>query len=176
MSQLSKQPYTIENTGHNDLAFVYGLFEQAIEYQKRNRFNVWNGYDKEALQSEMHRGLQFKVMQENQVLAVFSVCFSDPVIWRSREKGDALYLHRIVVNPDFKGQRHFEKILHWAKAQARSKRLSFVRMDTWADNQKILDYYLSFGFHLVENYTTPDSEALSFPYRNLRLGLLEIAL
>lgn len=101
---------SIENTITDDLPMVYGLFDQAIEYQERNQYNVWNGYDKIALQSEMNDGLHYKVVSENKILAVFSICFCDAVIWRERDRGDAIYLHRIVVNPQFKGQRQFGKV------------------------------------------------------------------
>jgi hypothetical protein len=46
-------------------------------------------------------------------------------------------------------------------------------MDTWAANPAIIDYYKSFGFVAVENYTTPNSSELPVHNRNLALTLLE---
>jgi GNAT superfamily N-acetyltransferase len=90
------------------------------------------------------------------------------------ECGDAIYLHRIVVNPLFKGRRLFGTVLEWATRCAHGQGLSFIRMDTWANNPRIIDYYRSFGFHFVEFYTTPDSPALPSHNRNLGLALLEM--
>jgi hypothetical protein len=42
-----------------------------------------------------------------------------------------------------------------------------------ANNPIIIDYYKSFGFRFIENYTTPDSPALPVHDRNLSLALLE---
>lgn len=81
-----------------------------------------------------------------------------------------------MVNQNFKGQKQFEKVLNWSKQCARQKNLKFVRMDTWADNYKIIEYYKSFGFEFIENYTTPDVSALPIQNRNLNVALLELKL
>ena len=49
-------------------------------------------------------------------------------------------------------------------------------MDTWAANATIIDYYKSFGFTFIENYTTSDTEELPVHNRNLPLTLLEYRL
>ncbi len=46
-------------------------------------------------------------------------------------------------------------------------------MDTWAQNPNIIQYYLTFGFRIIENYTTPDTEDLPIHNRRLSLTLLE---
>ena len=92
------------------------------------------------------------------------------------DKGDALYLHRIVVNPTMKGQKLFSLILDWAIRHANGRKLNCIRMDTWASNPTLIKYYESFGFTFMENYTTPDSEELPVHNRNLPLALLEYKL
>jgi hypothetical protein len=54
--------------------------------------------------------------------------------------------------------------------------LKFVRMDTWADNKKIIDYYKSFGFEFIENYKTTNATELPIQNRNLNVALLEMEL
>ena len=89
------------------------------------------------------------------------------------DDGNSIYLHRIVVNPRFKGQKLFGTILEWAIDHAGAKRLQSIRMDTWASNEKIIDYYKTFGFSFVETFTTPDTEELPQHNRKLALALLE---
>lgn len=163
----------ILNTTVEDLDFIYHLFDEAILYQKNKGFPVWNGYDKNVLKADATNKLQYKIVEDDTILCVFSVCFYDPIIWREKEKEDAIYLHRIVVNPKYKGQKQFEKILSWAKEFGKQKNLKYVRMDTWGDNQSILNYYQSYGFTFIENYTTPTTENLPIQHRNLYLALLE---
>ncbi|WP_410503411.1 hypothetical protein [Flavobacterium succinicans] len=78
-----------------------------------------------------------------------------------------------MVNPKCKGQKQFGKVLSWAIELAKCKNLRYIRLDTWGDNQSILDYYMSYGFKFVENYTTPSTLNLPIQHRNLYLALLE---
>jgi len=164
----------IERTRFEDLAFICTLFDEAINYQKKKNFPVWNGYDIEAFKKDISAGNQYKILIEDQIAIVFSVCYTDEIIWREKENGDSLYLHRIAVNPLFKGQKLFGDILNWAIEHVKTKKLLKIRMDTWGDNSTIIDYYKSFGFNFIENYTTPNTLDLPIQHRNVLLALLEL--
>jgi len=142
--------------------------------QSQKNYKVWDAIDLDRLKKDIRDNLQYKIVYNNTILCIFSIQFRDPYIWRDRDRSDAIYLHRIVVNPLYKGQNQFLKVLTWAQEFARSKKLDFIRMDTWADNQKIINYYRSFGFQFVENYKTPDTPELPVQNRNLNVALLEI--
>jgi ribosomal protein S18 acetylase RimI-like enzyme len=161
------------NTERSDLEQIFGLFEHSIDYQERKGYPVWRNYDKNAIIKDIADKNQYKVVVGAKTAIVFSVRYSDKVIWRHLDTGNSIYLHRIVVNPEFKGQRLFGTILDWAIEHSKQKGLSSIRMDTWAANPTIIDYYKSFGFAFIENYTTPDSEELPVHNRNLALTLLE---
>ncbi|MEQ8303388.1 MAG: GNAT family N-acetyltransferase [Cyclobacteriaceae bacterium] len=165
--------YEVSHTAKEDLAVIYELFDHSIKYQEKRGFPVWKNYDRSAIVRDIEEKNQYKVVVEGQIAIVFSVCYTDRVIWREREKGDAIYLHRIVVNPAFKGQQLFGAILQWAIQHGNEKGLKFVRMDTWAANPNIVEYYKRFGFKFIENFTTPDTMELPVHNRNLPLTLLE---
>jgi len=116
------------------------------------------------------------VVIDSNIAIVFSVCYTDRIIWREMDNGKSVYLHRIVVNPEFKGKKLFGIILDWSINHAKEKGLDSIRMDTWAANPTIIEYYKGFGFTFVENYTTPDTEELPVHNRNLALSLLEYKL
>lgn len=176
MSIKETENYQIENTLTADLNFIYTLFEEAITYIKKKNYVGWTTYDKNFIKQDISKNLQFKITNGNDILCVFSICFSDVLIWREMEKRDAIYLHRIVVNPAFKGQKQFEKILNWIIEFAKEKELKYIRMDTWADNPNIIEYYKSYGFQFLENYTTPNTPELPDQHRNLKVALLEMKL
>jgi len=171
-----KENYSVENTTMADLDFIYWLFEEAINYQKKNNYAGWNSYDKEYIKRDIENKLQFKIVTGNTIMCIFSICFTDKLIWREKDKGDAIYLHRAVVNPAFKGQKMFEKILDRITIFAKERGLQYVRMDTWAANPHIIDYYKSYGFAFLENYTTPNTAELPEQHRNLTVALLEFKL
>lgn len=168
--------YKIENTSLTDLEFINTLFDDSIRYQQEKGFPSWKGFDKNALVNDVKNKNQYKVILDSQIRIVFSVCYTDKIIWRHREIGDAVYLHRIVVNPAFKGQKLFAIILDWTFEHAKQKGLNFIRMDTWGNNPLLIHYYKSFGFRFIENFTTPDSLELPSHNRNLTLARLEIKL
>lgn len=167
-----KSSFEVEQTTPNDLKKIFALFDSSIQYQESKGYPVWKNYDQNAIVRDIENGNQYKITSEGKTGIVFSVCYSDPLMWGEQNK-DAVYLHRIVVNPEFKGQKLFGHILKWAIDHAKAKGLSLVRMDTWANNPTIIDYYKSFGFQFLGNRTTPDSVELPVHNRNLTIALLE---
>lgn len=164
------------NTEASDLGQIFKLFDHSIDYQEKRGYPVWRNYDKNAIINDIEDKNQYKVVVDSMTAIIFSVCYADKVIWRDLDKGNSIYLHRIVVNPEFKGQKLFGSILDWAIEHSKQKGLSSIRMDTWAANPTIINYYKSFGFTFIENYTTPDTEELPVHNRNLALTLLEYRL
>jgi ribosomal protein S18 acetylase RimI-like enzyme len=165
--------HQVKHTGKDDLPFIYELFEYSIQYQEKSNVPVWKHYDKGAIVRDIENGNQYKIIVDGVAAIVFSVAYSDKIIWRERDKEDAIYLHRIVVNPEFKGRKLFGLILDWSINHIKEKGLQYVRMDTWGDNPKIIDYYKTFGFEFIEYFTTPDTEELPVHNRKLKLCLLE---
>jgi ribosomal protein S18 acetylase RimI-like enzyme len=160
----------------DDLNDIYKLFDRSIIYQEKNGYPVWKNYDKNAIVRDIQNKNHYKIIIDTVPAIVFSACYTDKLLWRDRDQQNAIYLHRIVVNPDCKGQQLFGKILEWAIVHARQKELRYIRMDTWAANPTLINYYEKFGFTFIENFITPDSEELPVHNRNLALALLEYKL
>jgi len=175
-SRVDTVQFHIENTIQSDLSDIHNFFEHSIAYQEARGYPVWRNYDKRAIVKDIADGNQYKIVVASIIAMVFSVSYSDAIIWRERDTGNSLYLHRIVVNPDFKGKRLFGVILKWSIAHCLQKGLKNVRMDTWAQNPMIIEYYKGFGFKDVENYVTPDAAELPVHNRRLALTLLEYTL
>ena len=99
----------IENTTKNDRDDVIWLFEQAMEQQGKNGYRVWNEIDIPGLEKDIENQLQYKIVHNNHILCIFSIQYNDPFIWCDKDQDDAIYLHRIVVHPAFKGQKQLKK-------------------------------------------------------------------
>lgn len=173
---ISPKNYIIENSHALDLEDIYILFDEVIRSQQQKGLPAWKSFDKNVLAADVEDRNHYKIAIGQSLAIVFSVRYSDAAIWRQKEKGDAIYLHRIVSNPRFKGQQLFSLVLEWTIEHAKQKGLRFVRMDTWANNNGLIDYYKKFGFDVVENFTTPNSPDLPSHNRNLSLVLLEMEL
>lgn len=166
----------VKHTTLADLDFVFEMFEQSILYQEKKGYVVWRDYDRQAIVHDIELKQHYKIEIDNKIAIAFSVAYADKIIWRQYDTGNAIYLHRIVVNPEFKGQKLFGNILDWAIGHAHKKNLTSVRMDTWANNPTIQKYYRQFGFQVVENFITPDSTELPQHNRKLAITLLEYPL
>jgi ribosomal protein S18 acetylase RimI-like enzyme len=166
----------IVNTTDADKPLIYWLFDQAISYQQKNGFPAWKGYDKDALQAEIAHRLQYKIINGPNILGVFSISYTDPGTWGERDSGNALFLHRTITNPSFKGQKVFEKIRDWAIRFAKEQGLGYIRMDTWTDNPQLIAYYQSYGFRVVGERITSNAPDLPEQNRNLNVTLLEMSL
>jgi ribosomal protein S18 acetylase RimI-like enzyme len=169
-----RMTFTIEHTIKSDLDFVYWLFEQAILYQTRNNYPAWKGYDKGVLQRDVEHQRQYKIVTDGKIACIFSILFSDDLLWTDLEKDDAIYIHRVVVNPEFKGNQWFEKIVRWAIPHARENNRTILRMDTWANNPNIIAYYKNLGFKFLHELKTSDNPELPVQNRNLNLAMLEM--
>ncbi|TRX59364.1 GNAT family N-acetyltransferase [Fulvivirga sp. M361] len=176
MEEILSIPYHVENTTLNDLDFVCWLYDEAIKYQKKNNYFGWQEMDREYLQKEIERKLHYKIVQDGTVICAFGVVFSDPLIWREMDQGRSIYLHRIVVNPNFKGQKQFAKVLQWAINYSAANGLNSIRMDTWTANPSIIDFYKEYGFQFVEEFKTGNAEDLPVQHRNLDVTLLEYSI
>jgi uncharacterized damage-inducible protein DinB len=107
---------------------------------------------------------------------IFSVTYEDPQIWGKKSRDPALYIHRIATSSLFRGQGFFKQIITWAKAYARAQGKNFIRMDTWADNQNLINYYLSFGFNYLGIKQLGAHTDLPIHYAGNDLSLFEIDL
>ena len=170
------ESFQIVPTTLADIECIYSLFESAIQYQQKKQYPVWNGLEREVIQNDIAKKRQYKIISGDDILCIFSVVSSDPHIWQERDKSDALYLHRIVVNPKHKGHRHFGKILNWSIDFAERQHRKFICMDTGASNPIIIAYYVSFGFTLLGTFMTTDSPEFSLQQRKVNLALLEYVL
>ncbi len=78
--------FIITNATNSDLPKIYQLFEEAILFQKKRNYIGWNNYDKKYLKADIQNGLLFKIINNDDIVCIFSICYSDALIWREKKK------------------------------------------------------------------------------------------
>ncbi len=148
----------IINSSISDLETTFRLFDHAITYQKRNGYQLWPQFSRDMIIAEIKEKRHWKIIDNGQIICVFSVMYNDPVIWGEMDKDPSVYLHRIAVNPEFKGKRIMTIIKHWATLHAIEMGKRYLRMDTWGENETLRNYYIKCGFHYIgqQHLTTPE--------------------
>ena len=166
----------IRPSTYSDIGTFRNFWDSALAYQKARRLPLWPSFPESHVEAEIRAGLHFSSDFPNGVLAgYFSVALSDALIWTGEERGDAIYIHRMCVNPSRKGSNLARSVLAWSHGYASSLGRQFVRMDTWADDQRLVDYYVRCGFQHIGDRQLGDVTGLPPHYSNVRLALFQNA-
>ncbi len=164
----------IINSTIEDIDTIFKLYEAAVEHQKKVFHKNWQGFERTLIEKEISEKRQWKIISENEIACIFAITFNDASIWKERDSNPSVYIHRIVTNPNFRGQAFVRDIIIWAKEFCSINEKKYVRMDTWADNPKLIEYYTACGFNYV-GISQPDNlEGLPKHYSGNPLALFEI--
>ena len=102
--------------------------------------------NEEQLGKEIDSRLHWKIMEADQIAAFFSIAFSDELVWDERDADPAIYLHRIMTSPEFRGRGYVIAITDWADDYGREAGKVFIRLDTNRDNAGLNAYYQRCGY------------------------------
>jgi len=164
------------NSETADFDDICRLYDAAIEFQKTKFDKTWLPFDRAMIEREIAEKRLWKIVIDDKIACIYSIAFEDPLIWKEKSVEPSIYIHRIVTNPEFRGQKFVPKIVEWARVYAKGIGKKFIRMDTWGDNQKLLDYYVGCGFEFLGVITPTRSAELPKHYDGITLSLFEIKL
>ena len=134
---------TIKNSTIEDIDMIFDMYDKAIAYQKTVFNKQWLGFERDLIETEIRENRQWKIVIDDAVACIFAITFNDAVIWKEKDRQPSIYIHRIVTNPEFRGAHFVNKIIDWAQEYGLSNGKDFIRLDTWGDNPKLIDYYLT---------------------------------
>lgn len=164
----------IINSKPQDLALIFEFYALAVAHQKKVFHKHWQGFDKQLVAQEIEESRQYQILANGQPACIFAVTFNDPQIWKERDTQPSIYIHRIVTHPNFRGFAFVKTIIAWAKEFCENHHLEYIRMDTWADNEKLLAYYTGCGFTHVGDIKIGANSGLPKHYEGIGLNLFEI--
>lgn len=136
----------IINSTLEDLDDIFNLYDHAISYQKSVSKKGWRGFERAMVEKEINEKRHFKIVDEGILSCTFLIAFSNPNIWRDSGIDNAIYLHRIATNANFRGRSYVNKIVDWSVAYGKRLKKSAIRLDTHSGNTKLNNYYISCGF------------------------------
>ena len=121
----------IEPSSIADIDTIFEFYDLAVAYQKTKFNKHWMGFERELVVTEIAESRQWKIIIDSKIAAVFAITFQDVSIWKEKNKDPAVYFHRIVTHPTFKGRHFVKQIVQWGLAFAKEKKLKYLRLDTW---------------------------------------------
>lgn len=164
----------ILNSTLDDLDTIISLYDDAIEHQKKVFTKYWQPFDRKMIETEIGEKRQWKIVIDKQIVCIFALTYNDPIIWKEKDSDPSIYLHRIVTHPAHRGKFFVKDIIVWGKEFGRQHKKKFIRMDTFGDNQKLIDYYVSCGFNFLGLTSLGAANDLPKHYKNASLSLFEI--
>jgi GNAT superfamily N-acetyltransferase len=166
----------VELSTGKDVPVILELYRAAAGYQRRKGYNVWQEFEASLVEKEIGEKRHYKIISGAEIACVFTIGYSDPVIWDEKNQDPAVYLHRIATNPLFKGKGLILLVRDWALQHARDQQKKFLRMDTWGDNESLKNYYERCGFAYLGKRQLLDPNPLPPHYWGISLSLFEIPL
>ena len=166
----------VEPARIHDMPAIHAAYAEGRAIQRaRGVANPWPDFTDAALLTEIAAGRLHCVHDGATLAGVFSLTDADPDIWGARERGAHLYLHRISRAAGWRGRGLTEAAVAWAEERRRAMGREGIRLDTWADNARMIALYESFGFVQVGRCRLGADPRLSPHYHGIELALLERA-
>lgn len=175
MMELNRSPIIeFKQSTAADVDAIFSFYDDAIAFQKTVFKKHWKGFDRKMIEHEVAEGRQWKILRDGEIACIFEVEFSDPLIWKEKDKDPSIYLHRIVSSSRFRGSNFMLDIINWAHVFGKLNHCQYIRMDTWGDNPRLIAYYVKSGFTHTGFSTPLASDTLPKHYEGIDLALFEI--
>lgn len=158
----------------DDISRIFELYEAGTAYQKEMGGKQWQGFERSLIEQEIAEGRQYKGVVEGKVACVFALTFNDPILWRERSADAAIYIHRIAIDPAFRGNGAVKQIVAWAREYCRAHDYRYIRMDTGSGNDRLNAYYVSCGFDYLGVVTYAGAPGMPAHYQAGSSSLFEM--
>jgi len=159
-----------------DIPRIKELYDEAIAFQRREGYPFWKTLDLAVVEADIAAGAQYLLSVDLHTAGIFSFCPPSPMdedLWQGMQPHTARYINRIIVGRTWQGLSLFGPMLDWCVRETLRLGLDRLRLDTWADNPRLSDYYSRHGFVHLGERTTSSGPELSPQYRGVRLAIME---
>jgi len=121
----------------------------------------WNEHypSKEAFEKDIQRGQLYKLVADEKIIGI--IVLSDikdeeyeDIKWTG-ENGTHLYIHRLAVHPEHQGKGCARTLMDFADDFGKEQGYSWMRLDTFSQNQRNQKFYLARGFKRVGSIYFP---------------------
>ncbi len=165
---------SIQNSTVRDITEILKFYEHAREYQYMKGAVVWPDIPVSLITKEIIEKHQWKLMDDGKIACVWATTFQDPLIWEEKDLDPAVYIHRIAVNPAFRGRNLVKEVVEWAKLFAKEQGKKFIRLDTVGENTGLIKHYTTCGFHFLGLVNLKDTSGLPAHYSKAPVALFEM--
>ncbi|KAF9425146.1 hypothetical protein BGZ94_007802 [Podila epigama] len=146
--------FAIRNTLPEELDLYIDILERAASWMEANNLRQWIPGTFRQLEARNH--IQTAIQNQNSyvvvhvasgtIAAIFALNYEDPfdeMLWAHYAKDwkDAIYVHRLVVEPEFQGQGIVPQILQFTEDLVGPKGKHYLRLDCRGNNPNLRKFY-----------------------------------
>jgi len=164
----------IQNSTIENLDTIFHLYRLATDFQTTKFWVQWPEFDRQLVIDEIKENRQWQLCIADTIACVWATTFDDPDIWEEKNVDPAVYIHRIAVNPAFRGQHLVMAIVEWAKTFALQNDKQYIRLDTVGENHQLIQHYQKCGFDFLGLSTLKHTDQLPSHYKNATVSLFQI--
>lgn len=134
------------------------ILRETAEWLQRRGSLQWaevlDGKDKHGLAEAIKNGeVYFYFNQKNQLAGMLAAWNKptawDQQLWQKQQKtNSAIYIHRLLVRPNYRGKGYGKQMLDEVKELFHSK-VTEIRLDCLASNEQLIAFYKGNGFRQV---------------------------
>jgi predicted N-acetyltransferase YhbS len=131
----------------------------------------WPLFELDRVLEDIDQGRLLVLMKDQHVVGGVTLTETDPLIWT--DNTPAFYIHRLVVARYLKGQDIGSVIVDLVEQRAITSGKSVLRLDCWANNDRLKRYYERIGFRKIRDLAMGEAPSLPAHYRNSTTTLFE---
>ncbi|WP_379126957.1 GNAT family N-acetyltransferase [Paenibacillus sp. sgz500958] len=130
---------------------ILTLLQEAARWMESNGIKQWTPgqFNENDIAGYFKEREVYLAIQDEQLVGMFTLQFSDLQYWGQRNDESYAYLHRLSVAGSHRGSGLGRHMLEYAADLAIEKGCKGLRLDTVAHNVKLNAYYQSLGFHFM---------------------------
>ncbi len=132
-----------------------GIFQWNEEYPKR-----------EDLLEDIELQELWKLEDKNSIIGLIVLTENEDaeyqdVKWLTKNHKN-LYIHRLAVDPKFQGKGYAQKLMDFAEKYARENGYNSIRLDTFSENKRNLNFYEKRNYVKLESIYFPKQSEFPF--------------
>ncbi|KAF8932916.1 hypothetical protein BGZ47_011117 [Haplosporangium gracile] len=175
---ISAEQFSFRQAKPDELDIFIDILERAALWMEANKLNQWIPGSFVAPKTHAHIentisiGNAYFIIKsspstststsdnkdDETIIGTFTLNYTDPfdqMLWKDlvEDWSDAVYLHRLVVEREYKGYGLGPKALHFAEMEGLKRGKHYLRLDCMADNKLLKAYYREkAGFKEFDDY------------------------
>lgn len=151
-----------------DIPEILSMYQRRVAFNDAHHMHQWT-YDEVTWKafSQLYRieDYQVGIFNDKIVCGMFVVDI-DELYWPNEPQGVALYLHKICVDPAYRGKGFGKQLLDRFKELGRLHQVPCVRLDVKKHKEKLQTFYEANGFVFVkEGKFVPDTRTVLYEYK-----------